>query len=239
MDVRVGTSGFSYKEWKGSFYPEDLPNAKMLGYYAERFDTVEINNTFYRMPNAEVLQGWASQVPERFAFVLKASQRITHTKRFGEMPDPVRYFFDTAKVIAPRLGPVLVQLPPYLKKDVAKLEAFFELVPPEFRIALEVGGDTWLDDEVYAVLKKRGAALVAIDDPKKRVAIVPTASFGYFRLRETKYDDAALAKWADDILAQPWKEAWVFFKHEDEGTGPKLGKAFKDILSARVVNPPA
>jgi uncharacterized protein YecE (DUF72 family) len=241
MDVRVGTSGFSYKEWKGSFYPEDLPNAKMLGFYAERFETVEINNTFYRMPTPEVLQGWASQVPSGFSFVLKASQRITHQKRLADVAQPVGFFFETAKVIADRLGPVLVQLPPYLKKDVARLDAFFDLVPAGFRIAIEVGGDTWLDDEVYEVLRRRGAALVAIDDPKKRVPIVPTADFGYFRLRETKYDDAALARWAEDVLAQPWKEAYVFFKHEDEGTGPKLGKAFKEILAARagVVDPPA
>jgi uncharacterized protein YecE (DUF72 family) len=241
MDVRVGTSGFSYKEWKGSFYPEDLPNAKMLGFYGECFDTVEINNTFYRMPNPEVLEGWASQVPERFSFVLKAPQRITHQKRLAEVAQPVAHFFDTAKVMGDRLGPTLVQIPPYLKKDVARLDAFFDLVPAGFRIAIEVGGETWLDDEVYEVLRRRGAALVAIDDPKKRVPIVPTAGFGYFRLRETVYDDVALARWADDVLAQPWQEAWIFFKHEDEGTGPKLGRAFKEIVGRRapVVDPRA
>lgn len=231
MRVRIGTSGFSYKEWKGSFYPEDLPDAKMLAYYAERFDTVEINNTYYRMPKASVLEGWAAEVGGDFAFVLKAPQRITHLKKGAELADPAAYFFRTASTLGPRLGPVLLQLPPYLKKDVGVLASFFELVPEGIRLAVEVT-PTWHDEEVYTLLRDRGAALCVVDDPKKRTPLVPTAGFGYLRLRETDYGEAELSAWADRILATPWSEAWVFFKHEDAGTGPRLGTALRARLRA-------
>jgi uncharacterized protein YecE (DUF72 family) len=233
MRVRVGTSGFSYKEWKGSFYPEDLPDAKMLRFYGERFDTVEINNTFYRMPKASVFDGWAAEVSKDFAFVLKAPQWIAHLKVRADLVDPARNVFVTAKTLGPRLGPFLVQLPAYLKKDTALLRAFFGLVPRDARIVLEPSHPSWLDDETYAVLRDHGAALCAVDDPKKTIPLVATAELGYVRLRQTAYDKAALKSWADRIVAQPWKEAWVFFKHEDEGTGPRLARAFKEVLAAR------
>lgn len=232
MRLRVGTSGFSYKEWKGSFYPEDLPAAKMLPYYAERFDTVEINNTFYRMPQASLLAGWKAEVPSTFTFVLKAPQRITHMKRLAEVDAIAQTFFDTAATLGKQLGPILVQLPPYLKKDVERLKAFFDVVPDGVRIALETGHASWLDEETYALLRERGVSLVIVDDPKKRIPLVVTAKFAYFRLREVSYQKRDLARWVSQIREQKIAEAWVFFKHEDEGTGPRLAKMFRELWDA-------
>lgn len=230
----MGTSGFSYKEWKGSFYPEKIPPAKMLAFYAERFDAVEINNTFYRMPKPSALEGWARDVAASpdFRFALKATVYLTFLAKGPALGEPVKSFFSIVEVIRERLGPIYLQLPPTTKKDVAGLRALLALVPSWARVAVEPGNATWLDDEVYDVLRARGAALCAIDDPKKEVPIVATADFGYLRLRRTKYGKAALAKWAAAIRAQPWKEAWVFFKHEDEATGPRLAAAFQRVLHA-------
>jgi uncharacterized protein YecE (DUF72 family) len=236
MRIRVGTSGFSYPEWRGSFYPEKLPTAKMLAFYAERFDAVEINNTFYRMPKPSALEGWAAQVsvPETksdFAFALKAPVYLglLGRGRIG-LEQPAKGFFEIAAVLGPRLGPIYVQLAPTMKKDVEGLAALLSLVPKDVRLAIEPGNDTWLDDDVFALLRKHRAALCTIDDPKKEVPIVPTAPFGYVRLRRTKYTKAALSKWAERFRAQPWKDAWVFFKHEDEATGPRLASAFQRVL---------
>ncbi len=230
MHVRVGTSGFAYKEWKGSFYPEDLAASKMLGFYSERFDTVEINNTYYRMPKVSVLENWASQVPDHFAFVLKAPQRVTHWKRIEEIGEACAYFFAASAVLGKKLGPILVQLPPYLKRDLDALRSFLALVPSGVRIALEVSSG-WLDDEIYNALRQANAALCIVDDPKKRTPLVPTASWGYLRLRETTYGPSDLERWVAQVQAQSWQEAWVFFKHEDAGTGPKLGAQFRSMLA--------
>jgi uncharacterized protein YecE (DUF72 family) len=228
MRIRVGTSGFSYKEWKGAFYPEKLPAAKMLAFYAERFDAVEINNTFYRMPKPSALAGWAKDVSaaEDFAFALKAPVYLSF------LHETAGAFFDIARTLGKRLGPIYVQLPPTKKKDVELLEKLLALVPRDLRVAIEPGNDTWLDEEVYALLRARDAALCTIDDAKKEVPLVATASFGYLRLRRTKYSKAALASWRDRIRAQRWKDAWVFFKHEDEATGPRLAAAFQRVLGA-------
>jgi uncharacterized protein YecE (DUF72 family) len=244
MRVRIGTSGFSYKEWRGTFYPEKLPEAKMLSFYGERFDTVEINNTYYRMPKPSVFEGWAREVQEGFSFVLKAPLSITHLRKGAELADPAAAFFRTAATLRSRLGPVLLQLPPYLKKDRGLLRAFFELVPKDVRVAVEVT-PTWHDDDIYALLSDLGAALCIVDDPKKRTPLVPTASWGYLRLRETTYGEGALRAWADKVRTQPWDEAWVFFKHEDAATGPRLGVAFRGLFGlpsppmAAVVHPPS
>jgi uncharacterized protein YecE (DUF72 family) len=231
MRVRVGTSGFSYKEWKGSFYPEDLPESKMLRFYGEHFDTVEINNTFYRMPKPGVLEAWTKEVPASFAFVLKGPQWLSHWGKLAGREAWAESFFTTAAALGKKRGPLLVAIPPYLKKDLGLLDAFFALVPKAVRVALEVGNDTWLDDDTYAALRQRNASLCIVDDPKKRIPVVPTADWGYLRLRETTYGPRAIAKWAQTILAQPWKEAFVFFKHEDEGTGPRLAAALKGALA--------
>jgi len=230
--VHVGTSGFSYKEWKGNFYPEKIKPAEMLAFYAQRFDTVEINNTFYRMPQASLLEGWTKEVTEGFRFVLKAPQRITHQKRLAGVEDDVAFFFETAKVLGPALGPTLFQLPPYMKKDVVRLQALLHLVPEGRRAALEFRHASWFDDEVYDCLRAAGAALCIADtDEEPLDAIRATAGWGYLRLRRVAYDEAALAAWAARVKAQAWDEAYVFFKHEDEGTGPRFAAAFRGLLS--------
>jgi uncharacterized protein YecE (DUF72 family) len=232
MQIRVGTSGYSYKPWKGPFYPEDLPDAKMLAFYATMLPTVEINNTFYRMPKRDLLERWAGEVPESFRFVLKASQRITHHKRLRNADEEVGYFFETAAVLGDRLGPVLFQLPPNSRKDVPRLEDFLALVPGSARAALEFRHDSWLDEEVYAALRAAGAAhcLADTDESEAEPALVATADWGYLRLRRSEYSDAELAAWLERIRAQPWREAYVFFKHEDEGRGPDLARRLIDQL---------
>jgi uncharacterized protein YecE (DUF72 family) len=226
----VGTSGYSYKEWKGSFYPKDLPNAGMLAHYAQRLGTVEINNTFYRMPSRTVLERWTQEVPDGFCFVLKATQRITHQKRLSAAAAPdVSYFFDVASALGPRLGPVLFQLPPFLKKDAARLRDFLALLPEGRRAAFEFRHPTWFDEEVYEALRSRGAALCSSDTDesgKEGAPVVPTAAWGYLRLRRADYGDADLAAWAERVRAQPWEEAFVFFKHEDEGKAPAQAARF-------------
>jgi uncharacterized protein YecE (DUF72 family) len=218
MQIFVGTSGYSYKEWKGSFYPEDIKNPDMLRYYAERFSAVEINNTFYRMPQASVLEGWAGQVPPGFLFVLKASQRITHRKRLKDANEPLGYLLETATVLGSKLGPVLFQLPPYFKKDVARLRDFLAILPDGRPFAFEFRHATWADEEVYGLLRERGCALVCADTEnsgEEGAPIVPTAGWGYLRLRRCDYTSGELAPWVDRIRAQPWERAFVFFKHEE------------------------
>jgi len=224
MQIRVGTSGYAYKEWRGSFYPEKLKPAEMLRYYAERFSTVEINNTFYKLPERGMLERWAEQVPGSFVFVLKASQRITHRQRLSaESKETVDYLFDVASALGPRLGPVLFQTPPFFKKDTARLRAFLDFLPGERPVAFEFRHETWRDDEVCDALRARNAALVCADTEESGEAgapIVATADWGYLRLRRCDYDDQALLSWAARIRAQPWQRAFVFFKHEE---GKPLG----------------
>jgi uncharacterized protein YecE (DUF72 family) len=234
MAVIVGTSGYSYKEWKGTFYPADLPAAKMLPFYAQHFASVEINNTFYRMPEAKTIEKWSSEVPDGFRFVLKAPQRITHQKKLAGVEDDVRQFLEVASLLGPKLGPLLFQLPPYLRKQVDTLRGFLALIPHNWRVALEVRNDTWLDDEVFAILRDRDVPLCLSDtdevtDPDS--LIVKTASWAYFRLRRTEYTDQQLADWARRIEAQGWSDAYVFFKHEDEGKGPAFAKRFLAAMS--------
>jgi uncharacterized protein YecE (DUF72 family) len=230
MRCRVGTSGYSYKEWKGSFYPKDLPAGEMLAHYARRLGTVEINNTFYRMPSKAILERWAQEVPEGFCFVLKAAQRITHQRRLSTASAPdVSYFFEVASALGPRLGPVLFQLPPHLKKDAGRLRDFLAMLPEGRRAAFEFRHPTWFDEEVYEALRSRGAALCCSDTDDSGDAgadVVPTTGWGYLRLRRADYGDAALGAWAERVRAQPWDEAFVFFKHEDEGKAPALAARF-------------
>ena len=233
MEVRVGTSGYSYKEWLGRFYPDKLPPAQMLGFYARHFPTVEINNTFYRMPARELLERWAAETPDSFTFVLKAPQRITHQKRLGDVGADVSYFLETAAALGPKLGPVLYQLPPYMKKDAARLRAFLERLPPDPPAAFEFRHESWFDDEVAGVLRDHGRALCVADvdeEGQKGGDLVPTADWGYLRLRRVEYADADLAAWGDRIRAQPWRRAFVFFKHEDEATGPALAARLATLL---------
>src|SRR5215210_76119 len=189
MRVIVGTSGYSYKEWKGTFYPADLPAAKMLSFYAAQFSTVEINNSFYRMPDAKTVAKWASEVPDGFTFVLKAPQRITHQKKL-DAPADVDHFFEVASMLGAKLGPALFQLPPYARKDARRLHEFLSNVPKDKRVCLEFRHESWMDEEVFAALREHDAALCAADtdevpDPDK--IVVATASWGYLRLRRTDY----------------------------------------------------
>ena len=231
MQAFVGTSGYSYKEWKGSFYPEKIAANKMLNYYGQQFNAVEINNTFYRMPSERVLSNWYDEVPEGFSFVLKASRKITHFKRLKpESEDELRYLLKTASVLRDKLGPTLFQLPPNLKKDVDRLQAFLAFLPNRWRAAFEFRHESWFDDDVIGVLRERGCALCLADtDDGDPPAMVDTGSLGYLRLRRADYSDDDLRSWADRIHEQAWDRAFVFFKHEDEGAGPRMAQRFLEL----------
>jgi uncharacterized protein YecE (DUF72 family) len=232
LNVLVGTSGYSYKEWKGRFYPSDLKEAGMLRFYAERFKTVEINNTFYRMPSPELVARWAGEVPPGFRFVLKAPRRITHEKRLADVADTTSRLFEVAAALGEKRGPFLFQLPPYLKKEAARLRDFLGLLPSGVRAAFEFRDPSWDDDEVEGALRAAGAALCVADtdEDESPGPLVPTAEWGYLRLRRAEYDEPALRSWADRIRSQPWTEAFVFFKHEDEGRGPELAARLVELL---------
>ena len=241
MRIAVGTSGYAYKEWKGFFYPADLPTDGMLRYYGERLTTVEINNTFYRMPKEKVLLDWAAVVPDGFRFVLKASQKITHFKRLKDVGGEVEYFLRVATVLGPKLGPTLFQLPPNLKKDLPRLTDFLALIPRTWRAALEFRHASWFDDDTFAALKEHNAALCVADtDPGAEggtealeVPFVATADWGYLRLRRAGYAKPDLERWAGRVTSQAWSDAFVFFKHEDAGAGPKLAAEFTALLPTR------
>lgn len=231
MRVFVGTSGYSYKEWKGSFYPGDLPAAGMLRFYAEHFSTVEINNTFYRMPKESVVAEWANQVPDDFVFTLKAPQRITHQLRLKAADDVTAYFFRVAQLLGPKFGPALFQLPPFFRKDRDVLAAFLRTLPAGGRIAFEFRHESWFDEEIYALLREHKVALCAAHTEKGATPLVATASFGYLRLRDVDYPREDLARWCQDIRQTGWGEVFVYFKHEDEGRGPELARAFLQVWS--------
>ena len=231
MRIVAGTSGWQYKEWKGSFYPEDLSTEAMLSYYAERFGSVEVNNTFYRMPKESVLEGWAEQVPDGFTFVLKASQRITHYTRLKEDSyELLAYFVRTASVLGDRLGPILFQLPPNLKKDLPRLKAFLAQVPAGTRAAFEFRNPSWIEDDVMEALSEHDVALCIANTEDEETPFNATAAYGYLRLRKEAYGEGELEGWAERIQAQSWSDAYVFFKHEEEGTGPRLAKRFMDLV---------
>ena len=233
MNLRVGTSGYSYKEWLGPFYPEKLPASEMLGYYAERFRTVEINNTFYRMPTESVLEQWSKQVPDHFTFTLKAPRRITHTQRLREAESSVAEFLRRARVLGNKLGTVLFQLPPFLKKDVPRLRDFLALLPSGQRFAFEFRNDSWQDDEVYELLRSRAAILCVTDTDEGDTPFVATADCGYLRLRRTHYDDAELQAWAARIAAQDVAQSYVYFMHEDEALGTRFAQRLNELWTAR------
>ena len=232
MNVHVGTSGYNYAEWKGSFYPKDMTPRRMLPYYAERFGTVEINATFYRMPVAKTLAGWDAATPERFVLALKAPQRITHFKRLRDVGEPLGDFGEIARTLGPKLGPLLFQLPPNFKKDTARLAETLSLMPPDLRCAFEFRHASWHDDDVYDVLRGRNAALCIADSEALSTPLVATADFGYLRLRDEGYADADLARWARTIrrLGRGWREAFVYFKHEETGSGPAFARRLIERL---------
>jgi len=228
MKLHAGTSGFAFKEWKGSFYPSDLKDDAMLGFYASRFPTVEINNTFYRLPKEGVLQSWAGQVPEPFTFAIKASQRITHFARLKpECASAVEFLLKNTSTLGDRLGPILFQLPPNLKKDVDRLRAFLETLPRDRRFTIEFREPSWFDDDVYELLRQRDVAMCIIDQPEFSSPFVATSTWGYVRLHRFDYDASALTEWASRIQGQGWEEAYVYFKHDEGiGSGPPAVDAF-------------
>jgi uncharacterized protein YecE (DUF72 family) len=232
MRLHAGTSGYAFKEWKGSFYPADLKDDSMLGFYASKFPTVEINNTFYRLPKEHVLQDWASQVPEPFTFAIKASQRITHHARLKpECASAVDFLLKNTTSLGNRLGPILFQLPPNLKKDVPRLAAFIDTLPADRRYTIEFRHESWFDDEVYAVLRGRDIPLCVSEQPEFASPVVATASWGYVRLHRLDYDAPALTAWGKRLAEQPWTEAYVYFKHDEGvGSGPPAVDAFVAAL---------
>jgi uncharacterized protein YecE (DUF72 family) len=230
MPLRTGTSGFSFKEWKGAFYPADLPDKKMLGYYSGRLKTVEVNNTFYRMPKRELVEGWGAQVPGDFRFVLKAPQRITHREKLEHSEETVAQFLEAAAVLGEKLGGLLFQLPPFFRKDVPRLRAFLPALPAGVRVAFEFRHPSWFDEETYEALRERNVALVGGDSDaeEKSPPLVVTADFGYLRLRAPEYDDGQLTEWAERIQATRWTDTFAFLKHEIRGPefAEKLGSLF-------------
>ncbi len=233
MRVWAGTSGYSYKGWKGAFYPEDLPDREMLSYYASQLPAVEINNTFYRMPRESVLEGWAESVPDGFRFALKASRRITHFKRLSGAQDETDYLVQTAAALADRAGVILYQLPPNFKRDDARLSDFVQALPNPGTSAFEFRHASWFVDEVFDTLRARNCALcLAETDEGDDAPLVETADWTYLRLRKAAYDETALARWAGRLAASSWKQAYVFFKHEDAGVGPRLARRFLELAAA-------
>ena len=220
MRLVTGTSGFSYKEWKGGFYPEKLPAAKYLAYYAERLPAVEINNTFYRMPNPALMRGWAQKVPAGFVFAVKAPQRITHRARLQDTDELVGALWEAAGHLEAHLGPILFQLPPSFRKDAERLRRFARGLPQGCRAAFEFRHASWVDDEVHAILRDAGCALCVTDADRADPALVETADWGYLRLRRGNYEDAEIEAWGRRLRGSSWREAYVFFKHDDESTGP-------------------
>lgn len=228
MKILAGTSGFAFKEWKGAFYPKELKDDGMLSFYATRFPAVEINNTFYRLPREKVLLDWAAQVPDQFTFAIKASQRITHHARLKpEAAELVEYLLKTTSVLGGRMGPILFQLPPNLKKDLDRLRRFLGELPRDRRFTMEFRHESWFDDEILDALREHDVALCVSEQDDFCCPVVATASWGYLRLHRLDYDDAAIADWARRTTSQPWQDAYVFFKHDEGvGSGPPAVDAF-------------
>ena len=224
--IWVGTSGYNYPEWKGSFYPSDLPTTKMLPYYAARFPSVEINYTFYRMPTETLVGGWASNTPDPYRLTLKAPRRITHDSRLKNTGELVQGFCRVAASLGPKLGALLFQLPPNLKKDLAVFDAFLADLPPRVCAAFEFRNTSWFDDDVFERLKARNLALCVSDSEKLSAPVRVTADYAYFRLRDEGYKPDDIARWADTIAQETsaCKDVYVYFKHEDEGKGPEFAQ---------------
>jgi uncharacterized protein YecE (DUF72 family) len=238
MNLYVGTSGYSYKEWKGTFYPNDLPLRQMLRFYGKRFRTVEINSTFRGLPKASVLEGWADAVPADFQFAIKAPQQITHVQRLKDAGELVSQLLQVAGVLKERRGSLLFQLPPTSKKDVPRLRAFLALLPSPHRAAFEFRHPSWFDDEVLGLLRDHRAALCVADaDGNLEVPFVATTDWGYLRLRRPDYSDVELRTWVKRVREQDWRSAFVFFKHEEEGKGPRLAQCFIELAASTSAQP--
>lgn len=230
MTLYVGTSGYSYKEWKGSFYPQKIAPGDMLSYYASRLHTVELNNTFYRLPQPGMIKSWKSQVPEDFRFSVKASKLITHFKRLKDAGRETRLMLETVSAFGDRLGAVIFRLPEDMAKDLKRLEMFLKVLPADTPAVFDFRHPTWFDDEVVALLRSHKRVFCVSDIEELPESYnYKTADWGYVRLRRVKYTKADLVRWIKRIRAHEWKDTYVFFKHEDEATGPKLAAQFKTL----------
>ena len=232
MKLWIGTSGFQYAEWKGNFYPEDLPAAKMLPFYAERFSTTEINYSFHRIPSAKTVDNWNALTPQNFRFALKAPQKITHWSKLRDCADTFEYFYGVVSKLREKLGPILFQLPPTFKKDAAVLGSFLREMPL-IPAAFEFRHKSWFDDEIFGLLKKRNLALCIADTDAIATPQKITADYGYLRLRREDYQKIDIERWAKFVWEQEgkWREAFVYFKHEESGIGPKLAKQMAELIA--------
>jgi uncharacterized protein YecE (DUF72 family) len=239
MRIHIGTSGYAYPEWRGTFYPEGLPASKMFASYADRFRAVEINATFYRAPTLKMTDGWRAQAPDGFVYALKAPRRITHDARLRDCEDAVRFFCDNARALGPHLGPLLFQLPPNFRADAGRLAAFLPWLPSGVKAAFEFRHDSWLNDDVYALLTAHGAALCIADFGDRTTPPVATARHAYFRLRDEGYTPDDLARWAALMASRgaDWDDAFVFFKHEEQGKGPEFARVFAGLVSGQGTAP--
>ena len=233
MHLHVGTSGYNFPEWRGSFYPPKLPSAKWLEFYAQQLGTVEINYSFYRMPNAKTVAGWDAATPAGFVFVLKAPQRITHIARLKNIDEPLRVFVETVRKLHAKLGAVLFQLPPNFKKDVARLSDLLTQFPTDVRAACEFRHASWWSDDVYELLRSTNTALCIADTEEGTTPLEATANFGYVRLRDEGYSAEELKSWVEKIqaLGRAWTDAFIYFKHEEKGIGPKLAREFAQMAA--------
>jgi len=230
MKIYVGTSGYGYREWKGKFYPEKISPREMLRFYSARLSAVEINNTFYHMPNEGVLASWAEQVPDDFVFAIKAPQVITHLKRLRNVGEETEYLFRTLSVLDKKLGPVLFQFPRSFHADRPALKDFLGLIPGSMSCAFEFRSPSWLDVEILDLLRERGCSLCIADSDENPInEIINTAPWGYLRLRRSDHKDADLSEWMKRILSQKWERAFVFFKHEEEAKGPEMAMRFHEL----------
>jgi uncharacterized protein YecE (DUF72 family) len=225
--IWVGTSGFQYPEWRGSFYPEKFPEKQMLGFYTQHFQTVEINYSFYRLPSTQTIQGWVEGTPPGFKVTLKAPRRITHDSRLKECGELLNVFCDRARLLGDRLGALLFQLPGNFKKKPEVLDTFLECLPTDLRCAFEFRSDTWFSDEIYDCLRQRNCALCIADSEKLSTPVVATADWVYFRLRDEGYGPEDIQRWSDTIRPlSERRDIYVYFKHEEKGLGPEFGRQF-------------
>jgi uncharacterized protein YecE (DUF72 family) len=230
--IWIGTSGYNYPEWKGSFYPDDLPAAKMLPYYAARFPTVEINYTFYRMPNEKLVGGWAAQTPSPYKLTLKAPRRITHDSRLKNVAPLLSGFCQVAGTLGDKLGALLFQLPPNFKKDLPTFDAFLAELPPKVCAAFEFRHQSWLDEDVFERLSSRNLALCIADSEKMSAPVRVTATYAYFRLRDEGYTPDDIKRWSETIARETasCRDVFVYFKHEEEGKGPEFARLLMEHL---------
>jgi uncharacterized protein YecE (DUF72 family) len=232
MKLWVGTSGFQYAEWKGNFYPEDLPTSKMLPFYAGRFSTTEINYSFHRIPGAKTIESWKTATPEEFRFALKAPQKLTHWAKLRDCADTLEYFYGIVSKLGNKLGPILFQLPPSFKKDAAVFGSFLRELPL-VQAAFEFRHKSWFDDEIFGLLKARKLALCIADTDTMTTPPKVTTDYGYLRLRREDYQKVDIERWAKFVRQQQgqWREAFIYFKHEESGIGPKLARQMVELIA--------